>query len=200
MRKLHLLMAAMGASILLLLTACGSNGVPDAKNWDLEDFSYIDQEGEAFSKSDLKGKVWVADFIFTSCETVCLPMTSNMTKLQQQLKDEGIQDVEFVSFSVDPEIDKPDVLKKFGDQFNVDYGNWHFLTGYGQEEIEQFALDNFKTIVKKPETEDQVIHGTSFFLMDQEERSSWIIQVCRIFRLMKSLSILKFYRIIEQVK
>ncbi|MGG4264642.1 SCO family protein [Peribacillus simplex] len=168
MRKLHLLMAAMGASILLLLTACGSNGVPDAKNWDLEDFSYIDQEGKAFSKSDLKGKVWVADFIFTNCETVCLPMTSNMTKLQQQLKDEGISDVEFVSFSVDPEIDKPDVLKKYGDQFNVDYSNWHFLTGYGQEEIEQFARDNFKLIVKKPEAEDQVIHGTSFFLIDQE--------------------------------
>lgn len=168
MRKLRLRMAAMGASILLLLTACGSNGVPDAKNWDLEDFSYIDQEGKAFSKSDLKGKVWVADFIFTSCKTVCLPMTSNMTKLQQQLKDEGISDVEFVSFSVDPEIDKPDVLKKYGDQFNVDYSNWHFLTGYGQEEIEQFARDNFKLIVKKPETGDQVIHGTSFFLIDQE--------------------------------
>ncbi|MDV7763736.1 MULTISPECIES: SCO family protein [unclassified Peribacillus] len=168
MRKLRLRMAAMGASILLLLTACGSNGVPDAKNWDLEDFSYIDQEGKAFSKSDLKGKVWVADFIFTSCKTVCLPMTSNMTKLQQQLKDEGISDVEFVSFSVDPEIDKPDVLKKYGDQFNVDYSNWHFLTGYGQEEIERFARDNFKLIVKKPETGDQVIHGTSFFLIDQK--------------------------------
>ncbi|AOH55336.1 SCO family protein [Peribacillus muralis] len=168
MRKLHVLMAAMGASILLLLTACGSNGVPDAKNWDLEDFSYIDQDGKPFSKSDLKGKVWVADFIFTSCETVCLPMTSNMSKLQQQLKDEGVEDVEFVSFSVDPEIDKPEVMKKYGNQFNVDYRNWHFLTGYGQEEIEQFALDNFKTLVKKPEKEDQVIHGTSFFLMDQE--------------------------------
>ncbi|MGE7878552.1 SCO family protein [Peribacillus muralis] len=168
MRKLHVLMAAMGASILLLLTACGSNGVPDAKNWDLEDFSYIDQDGKPFSKSDLKGKVWVADFIFTSCETVCPPMTSNMSKLQQQLKDEGVEDVEFVSFSVDPEIDKPEVMKKYGNQFNVDYRNWHFLTGYGQEEIEQFALDNFKTLVKKPEKEDQVIHGTSFFLMDPE--------------------------------
>ncbi|MCK1991146.1 SCO family protein [Peribacillus muralis] len=168
MRKLHVLVAAIGASILMLLTACGSTGVPDAKNWDIEDFSYSDQEGKPFSKSDLKGKVWVADFIFTSCETVCLPMTSNMAKLQQQLKDEGIKDVEFVSFSVDPEIDKPDVLKKFGDQFNVDYKNWHFLTGYDQQEIEQFALDNFKTVVKKPEKEDQVIHGTSFFLMDQE--------------------------------
>ncbi|MFE4351429.1 SCO family protein [Peribacillus butanolivorans] len=168
MRMLHLLKAAIGTTVLLLLTACGSSGVPDAKNWDLENFSYIDQEGEPFSKSDLKGKVWVTDFIFTSCDDVCLPMTSNMSKLQQMLKDEGISDVEFVSFSVDPEIDKPDVLKKFGDQFNVDYGNWHFLTGYGQEEIEQFALENFKTLVKKPENEDQVIHQTSFFLVDQD--------------------------------
>ncbi|MET3321454.1 UNVERIFIED_ORG: protein SCO1/2 [Peribacillus simplex] len=168
MRMLHLLKAAIGTTVLLLLTACGSSGVPDAKNWDLENFSYIDQEGEPFSKSDLKGKVWVTDFIFTSCDDVCLPMTSNMSKLQKMLKDEGISDVEFVSFSVDPEIDKPDVLKKFGDQFNVDYTNWHFLTGYGQEEIEQFALDNFKTLVKKPEKEDQVIHGTSFFLVDQD--------------------------------
>ncbi|MFC9601235.1 SCO family protein [Peribacillus butanolivorans] len=168
MRMLHLLKAAIGTTVLLLLTACGSSGVPDAKNWDLENFSYIDQEGEPFSKSDLKGKVWVSDFIFTSCEDVCLPMTSNMSKLQKMLKDEGISDVEFVSFSVDPEIDKPDVLKKFGDQFNVDYTNWHFLTGYGQEEIEQFALDNFKTLVKKPENEDQVIHQTSFFLVDKD--------------------------------
>ncbi|MFD6441474.1 SCO family protein, partial [Peribacillus sp. NPDC060186] len=77
MRMLHLLKAAIGTAVLLLLTACGSSGVPDAKNWDLEDFSYIDQEGKPFSKSDLKGKVWVTDFIFTSCEDVCLPMTSN---------------------------------------------------------------------------------------------------------------------------
>ncbi|MGE7780010.1 SCO family protein [Peribacillus sp. NPDC097264] len=168
MRKLHLLKAAMGIGVLLMLAACGSNGVPDAKNWDIEDFSYVDQDGEPFSKADLKGKVWVADFIFTNCEDVCLPMTANMVKLQQKLKDEGISDVEFVSFSVDPEVDKPDVLTAFGDQFNVDYKNWHFLTGYGQDEIEAFAMDNFKTIVMKPDNEDQVIHQTSFYLMDQE--------------------------------
>lgn len=168
MRKLHIFKAAIGIAILLLLTACGSNGVPDAKNWDIEDFSYVDQAGKPFSKDDLKGKVWVSDFIFTSCEDVCLPMTANMVKLQQKLKDEGISNVEFVSFSVDPEVDKPEVLKGFGDQFNVDYTNWHFLTGYSQDEIETFAMENFKTIVKKPENEDQVIHQTSFYLMDQD--------------------------------
>ena len=168
MRKLHMFKAAIGMAVLLLLTACGSNGVPDAKNWDIEEFSYLDQDGKPFTKEDLKGKVWVADFIFTNCEDVCLPMTANMVKLQQKLKDEGISDVEFVSFSVDPEVDKPEVLKEFGDQFNVDYTNWHFLTGYSQEEIQTFAMDNFKTIVQKPENEDQVIHQTSFYIMDQD--------------------------------
>ena len=168
MRKLHMFKAAIGMAIVLLLTACGSNGVPDAKNWDIEEFSYVDQDGKPFTKEDLKGKVWVADFIFTNCKDVCLPMTANMVKLQQKLKDEGISDVEFVSFSVDPEVDKPEVLREFGDQFNVDYTNWHFLTGYSQEEIQTFAMDNFKTIVQKPENEDQVIHQTRFYIMDQD--------------------------------
>ena len=162
MKKLPMLMILM---MTLLVSACGSKEVPNANNWETEDFSFIDQNGKDFSKSDLKGKVWVADFI---CTTVCLPMTANLIKLQQQLKDEGIKDVEFVSFSVDPETDKPDVLKNYGTKMNADLSTWHFLTGYDQAEIEKFALDNFKTLVKKPENETQVIHGTTFYLVDQE--------------------------------
>lgn len=165
MKKLPMLMIL---AMTLLVSACGSKEVPNANNWETEDFSFVDQNGEEFSKSDLKGKVWVADFIFTNCTTICLPMTANLIKLQQQLKDEGIKDVEFVSFSVDPETDKPDVLKNYGTKMNADLSNWHFLTGYSQAEIEKFALDNFKTLVKKPENEDQVIHGTTFYLVDQE--------------------------------
>lgn len=165
MKKLPMLMIL---AMTLLVSACGSKEVPNANNWETEDFSFVDQNGEEFSKSDLKGKVWVADFIFTNCTTICLPMTANLIKLQQQLKDEGIKDVEFVSFSVDPETDKPDVLKNYGTKMNVDLSNWHFITGYSQAEIEKFALDNFKTLVKKPENEDQVIHGTTFYLVDQE--------------------------------
>lgn len=165
MKKLPMLMIL---AMTLLVSACGSKEVPNANNWETEDFSFVDQNGEEFSKSDLKGKVWVADFIFTNCTTICLPMTANLIKLQQQLKDEGIKDVEFVSFSVDPETDKPDVLKNYGTKMNADLSDWHFLTGYSQAEIEKFALDNFKTLVKKPENEDQVIHGTTFYLVDQE--------------------------------
>lgn len=152
----------------LFLTACGKKEIENAKDWPLNDFTYTDQQGESFGLSNLKGKVWVADFIFTNCEDVCLPMTSNMSKLQTMAKEEGIQNIEFVSFSVDPTVDQPDVLTKFGEQFQVDFSNWHFLTGYSQADIENFALENFKTLVKKPEKEDQVIHGTSFYLVDKE--------------------------------
>lgn len=166
--KKHQLLMAVVLCFSLLLSACGPKGVPDAKNWEIESFTFTDHEGKPFSKSELKGKVWVADFIFTNCETVCLPMTSNMAKLQKIVKDEGLKDVEFVSFSVDPEVDTPAVMKEYATKFNVDFSNWHFLTGYGQKEIEQFAMDNFKTIVQKPKEDDQVIHGTDFYLMDQE--------------------------------
>jgi len=153
---------------LMLLSACGQNEIPNAKNWPVKDFTYTDQNEKPFGLSDLKGKVWVSDFIFTSCADVCYPMTFNMAKLQKMLKDEGIKDVELVSFSVDPTVDTPERLKMFAENFEADFSNWHFLTGYTQEEIEQKALKDFKAVVKKPQNEDQVIHGIDFYLMDQD--------------------------------
>jgi protein SCO1 len=154
--------------MLLILSACGQNEIKDAKNWPVAGFSYTDQNGQPFSLDDLKGKVWVADFIFTSCDDVCLPMTANMKKLQDQVKEEGIENIQFVSFSVDPAVDSPEVLTEFANQFSVDYENWHFLTGYSQTDIESFAMESFKAIVKKPQSGDQVIHGTDIYLVDSE--------------------------------
>lgn len=161
-------LAMIGLAAVLFLSACGQKGIKGAKNWEIADFTYTNQENRQLGLKDLEGKVWVADFIFTNCEDVCMPMTANMKKLQQLAEDEGIENIEFVSFSVDPEVDTPEILKDYGTQYSADFGNWHFLTGYGQEEIEQFAMDYFKTIVKKPKTGDQVIHGTDFYLVDQE--------------------------------
>ena len=154
--------------LALLLTACGSKGVKDAYNWQVDDFTHTNQNGEPFGLENLKGKVWVADFIFTNCEDVCLPMTANMKKIQDEAKKEGIENIEFVSFSVDPTVDTPEVLTDFGKLFNVDFNNWNFLTGYTQEHIEGFAINTFKTPVKKPQSGDQVMHGTSLFLIDGE--------------------------------
>lgn len=151
---------------ILILAGCGE-GVKDPLNWKIEDLSAINEEGKEVRLDDLKGKVWIADFIFTNCATVCPPMTTNMTKLQGLLKEKGLE-VEIVSFSVDPATDTPEKLKEYVLKFNADLSNWHLLTGYSQEFIEDYALKNFKTIVKKPDTNNQVIHGTSFFLIDQE--------------------------------
>nr|WP_257391898.1 SCO family protein [Mesobacillus jeotgali] len=157
----------MLAAIVIFAAACGNGGLKDAKNYPIEDFTFTNQDGEQLSKKDLKGKVWIADFIFTSCADVCPPMTANMAKLQEMIKKEKLEDVEIVSFSVDPTVDTPDVLKQYGQKFNADFSNWSFLTGYTQEEIEKFVLENFKALVKKPEAGDQVIHGTDFYLVDQ---------------------------------
>jgi len=155
MKKINVVLYLL---VISLLAACS--------NQNQMDFSYVNQDGESFGSEDLSGKVWVADFIFTNCETVCPPMTAHMAKLQQALKDQDV-DAELVSFSVDPEVDTPDALKEFAQKFDADFSNWHFLTGYSQSEIETFAKDSFQTLVQKPQNEDQVLHGTSFYIVDK---------------------------------
>lgn len=153
---------------MLLIAGCGKKEIENAVNWPIKDFTATSQENEKIGLKDLQGKVWISDFIFTSCADVCPPMTANMAKLQQKVKDEGLTNVEFVSFSVDPTVDTPEALKNYATQFGADLKNWTLLTGYSQEFIEQFALKNYKALVKKPQEGNQVIHGTSLYLVDQK--------------------------------
>lgn len=133
----------------------------------MSSFSFTDQDGQAFGTDELTDTIWIADFIFTQCDTVCLPMMSETAALQQQFKEEGLP-VEFVSFTVDPTVDSPKILKDYIGQYTDDESNWHMLTGYSQKEIEAFARDKFKTIIIKPESSYQVLHGTSFYLVNQQ--------------------------------
>lgn len=160
--------AGMIALLISMIWLAGcSKEIPDAKNWPIASFTFTDQNGQAFGLEDLKGKVWVANFIFTRCPDVCPPMTANMAKLQRKAKEKGLN-VEFVSFSVDPEYDKPEQLRAYIEKFDADVRHWHLLTGYSQQDIESFAQKNFKAIVKKPVNQEQVIHGTDFYLVDQK--------------------------------
>lgn len=154
---------------MLLLTACGSKNELDVPSdaITVQEFTFTNQDGKEFGTKDLEGKVWMADFIFTNCETVCPPLTANLSKLQEMAKEKGLE-VEFVSFSVDPEYDTPEKMKAYAENFQADYSNWNYLTGYSQKEIEQFALENFQAIVLKTDASDQVTHTTSFFLVNQE--------------------------------
>ncbi|WP_201715545.1 SCO family protein [Rossellomorea arthrocnemi] len=153
-------------SAMLLLSGCAE--FEAETDWQVQDFNYTNQKSEEVGLKDLKGDIWIADFIFTSCETVCPPMTYNLTKIQKQLKEEGINDIRFVSFSVDPEVDTPEKLKEYIGNYETDTNKWDLLTGYDQKEISTLAEESFKVLVRDDPSSDQVIHGTSFYLVNKE--------------------------------
>jgi len=151
-----------------MLAACGGEPIETNMSEEVKDFEFTTQNNETLSLSDLEGEYWVADFIFTNCTTVCLPMTANMSSLQDKLKEEDIN-VPLVSFSVDPEYDTPEVLKEYGESYDADFNNWYFLTGYDFETIKELSISSFKSLLAEPpEGSDQVTHGTSFFLINPE--------------------------------
>lgn|SRR5690625_3745352 len=131
------------------------------------DFNFINQDHEQVSLEDLKGKWWIADFIFTNCVTVCLPMTHNMANLQQQFIENDL-DVQLISFSVDPEVDTPEVLKEYAKSYDVDFSNWSFLTGYDFETIQDLSVQSFASGLQKEPDSDQVQHVSFFFLINPE--------------------------------
>lgn len=164
---------AFTVTVVLLLSACGTGGggplssaQSDALNWEVQDFNFTNQDGESVSLEDLKGDVWLANFIFTNCRTVCPPMTANMAQIQQAMKEEGLN-IPIVSFSVDPENDSPEALKEYGGNVGADFTNWHFLTGYEFEDIQQLSQESFKALVEPEPDSDQIMHGTSFYLVNQ---------------------------------
>ncbi len=156
----------IGLISILLLAACGQD-VPDDLDWEVEEFTYTDHTNNDFGLKDLEGDVWLANFIFTNCDTVCPPMTSNMSKIQDKLAEKDI-DAEIVSFSVDPERDTPEQLETFSQKFDADLSNWHFLTGYDGDEIKEFAKNSFQTLALPDPNSDQFTHGTSFYLVNKE--------------------------------
>ncbi|WP_107926204.1 SCO family protein [Lysinibacillus parviboronicapiens] len=152
-----------------LLGACGSYKFEPTLNIEVEDFSLTNQNNKEVSLNDLKGKPWLAMFIFTNCTTVCPPMTFNMTEIQTALQDKDIKDYNIVAFSVDPEVDTPEVLTNYLKSYSVaDKSKWQLLTGYKQEYIEQFARKSFNSLVKKSPNSDQVVHMSRFYLVNAD--------------------------------
>jgi protein SCO1/2 len=123
------------------------------------EFTLTAQTGLPFSSSALKGKVWVADFIFTTCMGPCPRMTSQMHWVEQQVA--GLPDVRLVSFTVDPAHDTPPVLADYAGRFHADPARWHFLTG------PQPALDQLdRYAFKLGNVDGALTHSTRFVLVD----------------------------------
>ncbi|MBM7572208.1 SCO family protein [Aquibacillus albus] len=152
--------------LTVILSACGPKYEGEF-SFDVQPFEFINQDEEMVNSEELEGKFWVADMIFTNCETVCPPMTANMARLQEMLKEENL-DVELVSFSVDPDNDTPEMLKQYALDRGGELDNWNLFTGYEFEEMKEFAVKSFKAPVDKIADSDQMIHTVYFYLVSPE--------------------------------
>lgn len=166
--------------MVVCLSSCGwlyqsqpkdNEAIKDISGLDLQvpSFAYTNQFGDPFSLEDMKGTMWIANMIFTRCPSVCNLMTPNMRLIQEEIKEEGLSDkVKLVSFTVDPDFDQPEILRKYGENVGGDFSIWTFVTGYSNEEIAAFAKEGFQSLVMDIEDSDDIIHGTTFFIINEE--------------------------------
>jgi len=131
--------------------------------WDIADFKLTNSDNLPMSSQSLRGKVWVADFIFTTCAGPCPVMTGHMSKLQTQFAKQS--DVRFVSISVNPEYDTPAILKEYGKAHGADFSRWSFLTG-DLETVQKLAAQGFKFGT----LDEPIMHSVRFALVDRKGR------------------------------
>ena len=137
------------------------------------DFTLTNQNGQTATLTSLRGHVWVADIIFTSCAGPCPRMTKEMKALQDGLPSRS--DARLVTLTTDPGTDTPAVLKTYAARFGANPDRWMFLTGT-KKEIAALAIGSLKltAIEKKPEErenpQDLFIHSTIFVVVDKQGR------------------------------
>jgi protein SCO1/2 len=125
-------------------------------------FELTDQSGQPFGSRQLLGKIWVADFIYTTCPGPCPMISSRMSETQKPLRD---TDVKLVSFTVDPQHDTPAVLQGYATRLNAQPERWTFLTG-DKETIYRLSRDGFKLATADGDSAGP-IHSTRMILVDR---------------------------------
>ena len=127
-------------------------------------FELVNQNGQPFGSAQLAGKIWIADFIYTTCPGPCPMISSRMSELQKPLEK---SDVHLVSFSVDPGKDTPQVLRGYAEKLQADPARWDFLTG-PKSAIYKLSHDGFKLAVSDGGDERGIpVHSTRMVLVDR---------------------------------
>lgn len=166
------------AAIALLLVITGlrpfMRRVPDPPEvlLQLPEFTLTDQDGQPFALASMKGKVWVAGFMFTTCPSICPKISRAMLDLQQRYARNGV-DVELVSFTVDPDNDTPAVLQRYAENLGADQTRWRFVTG-PVHDVEALIVGGFKTAIERgkrptgggPVTMYDIAHSEQLVLID----------------------------------
>jgi protein SCO1 len=129
----------------------------------LGDFEFIDQNGRPFGAAELKGRVWVANFIFTRCPTICPLQTEKMGQVQHRSRNLG-EAFHIVSFDVDPEFDTPEKLLEYAGKHRVSPRMWSFLSA-PYDLLQKTVVQDMKISMGKDEN-NNVFHGTHVVLVD----------------------------------
>jgi protein SCO1/2 len=132
-------------------------------------FSFTNQDGKITTEKTVSGKIYVADFFFTSCASICPKMTNNISVLQEAFKNN--QDVLFLSHTVLPERDSVPVLKKYAVEKGVISGKWHLLTGR-KEDIYRLAKKEYYAgdTIGYYQAGNEFLHTENFILLDRQRR------------------------------
>lgn len=134
----------------------------------IKDFSFTNQNGDEVSQDTFKDKIYIADFFFTTCPTICPIMKTQMLRVYKKYKNNS--NVLILSHSIDTKHDSVSVLHEFADRLGVTSDTWHFVTG-DQEEIEDIGQNSYMVTVR--EDRDEVggyLHSGAFLLIDKERR------------------------------
>jgi len=135
----------------------------------VQPFSFTDQDGKTVTEKTVEGKIYVADFIFTRCGSICPKMTSNMGMIQEKFKNDN--DVLLLSHSVTPDMDSVPVLKRYAETKGVISGKWHLLTGK-EEDIYALAKKQYYAgdTIGYYQTGNEFLHTENFILVDKLRR------------------------------
>ncbi|MEZ4783881.1 MAG: SCO family protein [Candidatus Kapaibacterium sp.] len=128
------------------------------------DVRFTRQDGKEIALGELRGKFWIASFIFTRCRGVCPVMTESLSQLQSQIDPDD--PVVLVSFTVDPEYDTPERLTEYASQYNADPNRWIFLNA-SDSVIQQIAQQTFHVaIAEGTDPQEPIVHSSKLFLVD----------------------------------
>ena len=135
----------------------------------ISDFSFLNQDSVRITQKFIENKIHVANFIFTSCGSICPSMTSNMKIVSDSFQND--KSVVFLSYSVTPWIDKPDVLKKYKAEYHIENKNWQFLTG-AKNDIYSLARKSYfaEEDIGFSKDSSEFLHTEHFILIDKNKR------------------------------
>jgi protein SCO1/2 len=134
----------------------------------IADFAFVDQDSARITNETFRDKIYVTDFFFTSCRTICPIMKTQMLRVYDSVKNEP--DVLILSHTIDPEYDTVALLRDFADRLGVESSKWHFVTG-DQEEIFKIAQTSYFSTALTDNTEpDGYVHSGAFLLIDKQRR------------------------------